>query len=174
MLSVTNMQTHGVSGWGQPPPPPPSYFLTVRSFSPCSCEVGPISHHASTQFLLLWGVIESLLQRQAEDKLDFVAMDHAHPLGPGQIGGAVIKEVKVNPSFRSKEDKNMWSSEAALLLSYHSKKPGQRIIDCKYKSWWSHPGCEQEAIFQVQLQLFCWENILFKDWKTTTPVLILN
>lgn len=75
----------------------------LRDVSPCSGEVGPVSHHASAEFLLLQGVVQSLLQREAKDKLDLVAVDHAHPLRPRQVRRAVIKQVEVDASCRRSE-----------------------------------------------------------------------
>lgn len=66
---------------------------------PSPCKIGPVSHHTSAQLLLLYGVIESLLQGQAEDKLYLVTMDYSHPLWPGQVGSTVVKKVEVDPSL---------------------------------------------------------------------------
>lgn len=77
-------------------------LFAVCDASPSSCKVGPVSHHASAQHLLLSGVVKSLLQWQAKDKLDLVAMDDTHPLWPGQVGCSVVKQVDEDPSLRSK------------------------------------------------------------------------
>lgn len=77
-------------------------LLPVCDASPSSCKVGPVSHHALAQFLLLQSVVESLLQWQAEDKLDLVSVDHTHPLRPGQVGRSVVEQVEVDPSLWSR------------------------------------------------------------------------
>lgn len=79
-------------------------LFPVCGASPSSCKVGPVSHHASAQFLLLQGVVESLLQWQAEHKLDLVAVDHTHPLRPGQVGRSVVEQVEVDPSLWRRDE----------------------------------------------------------------------
>lgn len=73
--------------------------------SPSPCKVGPVFHHAAAQLLLFSCVVEPLLQRQTENKLNFIAVDHAHPFWPGQVGRPVVKQVKVKPSLTRKQRK---------------------------------------------------------------------
>lgn len=92
--------------------------------SPGSCKVRPVFHHASTQFLLLLGVIQPLLQRQAKDKFDFVAVDHAHPLWPCYIWRSVVKEVYVHASLKkTQKTKNRAVSSIIILFSFISPPP---------------------------------------------------
>ena len=79
----------------------------VCEASPSSCKVGPVSHDALAQFLLLQGVVESLLQGQPEHKLDLVAVDHSHPLGPRQVGRPVVEQVEVE-AFRAGAGGEVW------------------------------------------------------------------
>lgn len=65
--------------------------------SPGSCKVSPVSHHQLAEFLLLQGVVESFFQREAEDKLDLVAVNHTHPLWPRHVWGSVVKQIEVDP-----------------------------------------------------------------------------
>lgn len=64
--------------------------------SPSTSKISPVSHHTSTELLLFCSIVKPFLQRQTKHKFNFIAMDHTHPLRPGQVRGSMVKEVEVH------------------------------------------------------------------------------
>lgn len=118
----------------------------IYIISPSSCKVCPVFHHASTQFLLLLGVIQPLLQRQTEDKFDFVAVDHAHPLWPCNVWCSVVKEVDIHTSLRKKKQQTKNRAVSSNIIPF-PKTPSLNIfpylanlLHCLKSRSWILPG----------------------------------
>lgn len=60
--------------------------------SPRSRKVAPVSHHPSTELLLLLRVGQVLVQWFPENIVDFVTVQHTSPAGPG-IGFTAVRVV---------------------------------------------------------------------------------
>lgn len=66
-------------------------------FPPKFCEVGPIAHHAATDFAIsvavIIGVLEVSEHWQAENQLDLITVHHTHPYRPWVGGYSVVQMI---------------------------------------------------------------------------------